>query len=38
MNFKTIEACIGYIGIRDICHFDFRDWDICPQSKWDMGY
>ncbi len=22
---RTYEACLGYLGIQDICHFTFRD-------------
>ena len=25
-----IEACIGVIGIQDICHFTSRDIGYCP--------
>ena len=28
--FRTDEACIGVLGIQDICHFTFRDIGYYP--------
>ena len=30
INLTTIEACIGVIGIQDICHFTSRDIGYYP--------
>ena len=31
MSFLIDEACIGVLGIQDICHFTSRDMGYCVQ-------
>ena len=32
------EACIGVLGIQDICHFTSRDIGYFPFTSRDIGY
>ena len=33
-----MEACIGVLGIQDICHFTFRDKSILLTGIWDTWF
>ena len=34
---KTVEACIGVLGMQDICHFTSRDIGYCPSNFQGYG-